>query len=376
MYNNYEIRLQELKDDGNFREIKSPDTSNSIIDLSSNDYLGIASNAIYVDEFYSKYPITDIAMSSSASRLLTKHQHDYFALEKMLSNLYARDVLIFNSGYHANTGIISALCDKRTLIVADKLVHASIIDGIILSRATFIRFRHNDYDHLQSILEKEATKYDNVLIISESIFSMDGDKSNLQSLVDIKHLFNNTMLYIDEAHGFGVYGNRGLGLAEEMGLINDIDIIVGTFGKAAASMGAFVVTNNIIKQYLINSARSFIFSTALPPISCAWTKFIIEKIITMDTERIHLAEISSKLYEFINPLNNGIESTSQIVPLVIGDSKKTLFLSEQLKIKGYQALPIRTPTVPKGTERIRFSLNASILNSEIDKLIKDVTNIL
>lgn len=376
MYNNYEIRLQELKDDGNFREIKSPDTSNSIIDLSSNDYLGIASNAIYVDEFYSKYPITDIAMSSSASRLLTKHQHDYFALEQMLSNLYARDVLIFNSGYHANTGIISALCDKHTLIVADKLVHASIIDGIILSRATFIRFRHNDYDHLQSILEKEATKYDNVLIISESIFSMDGDKSNLQSLVDIKHLFNNIMLYIDEAHGFGVYGNRGLGLAEEMGLINDIDIIVGTFGKAAASMGAFVVTNNIIKQYLINSARSFIFSTALPPISCAWTKFIIEKIITMDTERIHLAEISSKLYEFINPLNNGIESTSQIVPLVIGDSKKTLFLSEQLKIKGYQALPIRTPTVPKGTERIRFSLNASILNSEIDKLIKDVTNIL
>lgn len=347
-----------------------------LIDLSSNDYLGIAANNSYVEEFYSKYPQKDIAMSSSASRLLSIHQHDYFALESLLADLYGRDVLLFNSGYHANTGIISALCDKSTLIIADKLVHASIIDGIILSRAPYIRFRHNDYEHLESVLKKEATKYNTVLIVSESVFSMDGDKSDLKRLVDIKSSYSNTMLYIDEAHSFGAFGNKGLGLAEELDIINDIDILVGTLGKACASIGAFAVTNGVLKKYLINSARSIIFSTVIPPISCAWSKFLIEKIVNMKAEREHLSKISLSFYNYINPLNNGIESASQIVPLIVGDSNKTLLISEQLKNLGYIALPIRTPTVPKGTERIRFSLNASLPEYAIYKLIKDLSKLL
>lgn len=375
MTNKFAQVLTELETSGNLRKIPA-ETTDSLIDLSSNDYMGIAADRKLLDIFYGQTPVDAFRFSSSASRLLSDKQREFLALENLLASLYHKEALIFNSGYHCNTGVISALADKNTLILADKLVHASIIDGIILSRAEFTRFRHNDLKHLHILLEKNAGQFDTILVIVESIYSMDGDICNLEKLVSLKKEYPNVLLYVDEAHGFGVRGKYGLGIAEECNVIPDIDILVGTLGKAAASAGAFVITNDILKKFLINKARSFIFSTALPPISCLWSKFVVEKLTEMESRRKHLLETSEFLNEHFTTYNKDIRSHSQIVPLIVGDSKKAMDLSVRLKRLGYQALPIRTPTVPKGTERIRFSLNANISTDTAKKLLADLKTVL
>ena len=367
--------LQQIEQQGNLREIPA-EPAEGLIDLSSNDYMGIATNRHLFEEFYSQCDRNDIYMSSSASRLLSQKQKDYDALECLLKDLYKKEILLFNSGYHANTGTISAIAAGNTLIVADKLVHASIIDGITLSRRDFLRFRHNDITHLRTILSKKASEYDRIIVVAESIYSMDGDICDLNSLVALKEEYPNVILYVDEAHGFGVRGKYGLGIAEESGLISQIDIIIGTFGKAAASTGAFTATSATLKKFLTNKARSFIFSTALPPVSCLWTKFVVEKLTGMDKERKQLLDTSEYLNEKFSAYNGNIRSHSQIVPLITGSSNKAVALSKELLKRGYIALPIRKPTVPEGTERIRFSLNAKFRKEQAERLYAEIKDII
>lgn len=367
--------LQQIEQQGNLRKIPS-EPAEELIDLSSNDYMSIASNRSFFEEFYNQCDKNDIYMSSSASRLLSQKQKDYDALECLLKDLYKKEILLFNSGYHANTGTISAIAAGNTLIVADKLVHASIIDGITLSRRDFLRFRHNDITHLRTILSKKASEYDRIIVVAESIYSMDGDICDLNSLVALKEEYPNVILYVDEAHGFGVRGKYGLGIAEESGLISQIDIIIGTFGKAAASTGAFTATSATLKKFLTNKARSFIFSTALPPVSCLWTKFVVEKLTGMDKERKQLLDTSEYLNEKFSAYNGNIRSHSQIVPLITGSSNKAVALSKELLKRGYIALPIRKPTVPEGTERIRFSLNAKFRKEQAERLYAEIKNII
>lgn len=342
-----------------------------MLNLSSNDYLGLAADRELREEFLQTLTPDNFLPTSSSSRLLTGNFSIYEELEAELAALFGTEAaLVLNSGYHANMGILPAVSNQHTLILADKLVHASIIDGIRLTTARCIRYRHNDLAQLERLLEQNHSYYQQIIVVTESIFSMDGDQADLQALVGLKRKYTNVLLYVDEAHAFGVRGKRGLGCAEEAGCIKDIDFLVGTFGKAAASAGAYIVCSRVIREYLVNRMRTLIFTTALPPINIAWTLFVVRKLAGMQERREHLAKISRMLREALQAKGYQCPSTSHIVPMIIGSSEDTVLRAEALQRHGFYALPVRPPTVPEGTSRIRFSLTAEIKEQEIEKTIK------
>lgn len=345
------------------------------LDLISNDYMSLGARySEFLEEFLDRYAETP--MSASASRLLQKHQNEHNSLEKMLSSLYEKSILLMNSGYHANTGALSALSIPGTLIVSDKLIHASMIDGIRLGHGDTARFAHNDMRTLRKILEKKASQYRSVVVAVESVYSMDGDLSPLEELVAIKNDYPNVLLYVDEAHAFGVFGDKGLGLAEELGLLPDIDILIVTLGKAAAGYGAFIATSKNLHSYLINCARSFIFSTALPPSIVAWDKFMIKKLIGMRDERKYLRELSEWFRKRVEDIT-GMEcqSRSQIIPIHAGSASRAIEMASLLRDAGVDALPIRRPTVAAGTERLRLSLSAGMTREELGIVLAAINSI-
>lgn len=341
-----------------------------MLNLSSNDYLGLAADRRLREEFLETLTPDTFLPTSSSSRLLTGNFTGYTELEQELARLFGTEAaLVFNSGYHANTGILPAVSDAQTLILADKLVHASLIDGIRLSAARCIRYRHNDLAQAGRLVEEHHRTYSRIILVTESIFSMDGDEADLRALVALKKRYDNLLLYVDEAHAFGVRGPQGLGCAEEAGCIGDIDFLVGTFGKAAASAGAYIVCRQVVRDYLINRMRTFIFTTALPPVNIAWTLFIVRKLADMRERRAHLAHIGRLLRDALAARSYACPSTSHIVPLMVGPSADTVLRADQLQRHGFYALPVRPPTVPEGTSRIRFSLTAGVREDEILRLI-------
>ena len=341
-----------------------------MLNMSSNDYLGLASNENLRQSFLQQYGDNFPSFTSSSSRLLTGNFPVYTDLEQLIAQRFQREsVLLFNSGYHANLGILPALTTTKSLILADKLVHASMIDGIRLSQCAFFRYRHNDYEHLKNLLEKNAGKFDRTFIVTESVFSMDGDVADLKHLVQLKKQFPNTYLYVDEAHAIGVYGKNGLGIAERANVISDIDLLVGTFGKALASMGAYVVCDQILKECLINQMRPLIFSTALPPFNVAWTHFIFERLPQLSKERTHLEHLSAFLRQEVEHRTQIMPSQTCIVPYILGENEATLAKAKELQEQGYYCLPIRPPTVPKGTSRIRLSLTADMTMDEVKQFV-------
>ena len=341
-----------------------------MLNMSSNDYLGLASNENLRQSFLQQYVDNFPSFTSSSSRLLTGNFPVYTDLEQFIAQRFQRESsLLFNSGYHANLGILPALTTTKSLILADKLVHASMIDGIRLSQCEFFRYRHNDYEHLKSLLEKNAGKFDRTFIVTESVFSMDGDVADLNYLAQLKTQFPNTYLYVDEAHAIGVYGKNGLGIAEQANVIADIDLLVGTFGKALASMGAYVVCDQILKECLINQMRPLIFSTALPPFNVAWTHFIFERLPQFSKERTHLEQLSIFLRQEVEHRTQIMPSQTCIVPYILGENEATLAKAKDLQEQGYYCLPIRPPTVPKGTSRIRLSLTADMTIDEVKQFV-------
>ena len=374
--------LQHLKDAGDYRSIPL-ETKGDVVDFSTNDYMGIAADGELRERFFADPAARNLPMSSSASRLLASRQIDYFNLETFLRLLYGkycggdRAALLFNSGYHANTGLVSSLAADDTYIIADRLVHASIIDGIVLSRAPFTRFRHNDYSHLEQLIERHKDEKKKILVIVESVYSMDGDSADIERLIDIRRRYPQVMLYVDEAHAFGVRGPRGLGLVAASSAPQEVDVIVGTFGKAAGSMGAFAITSGSVREFLVNTARSFIFSTALPPMQAAWTRFALGALLSAERRRAHLQWLAEKLQKVLQKYSTAPIAVSHIQPLVIGDSRKVVELSHKLlNIYGLKALPIRRPTVPPGTERLRISLSASLNGREIEELDRALADLL
>lgn len=363
--------LELLKKRGLLRQLRSTHQQGKYIihddkqylNLSSNDYLGISSDLDLQKEFFENCRFDYFMMGSLSSRLLTGNSPEKEDFEYALARLYNREAcLLFNSGYHANIGILPALAGKDDLIIADKLIHASIIDGLKLCGCQWLRYRHNDYNDLESKLEHLSGKFRNIYVVTESIFSMDGDCADLEALVALKRKYS-FFLYLDEAHAVGIRGDNGLGLAEEAGLISDVDFIVVPCGKAVASEGAFIVCDKYIKELLINKSRSLIFTTAAPPVNTLWTKFIFEKIPGMKSERFHLAYITDlfriKLQDY------EVSGSTHIIPLLFKDNEECLVSSTQLSENGIWALPVRYPTVPVNKPRIRFSFTAAFDETDI-----------
>lgn len=365
--------LTGLESSGNLRHIPCDRSATDILDFSTNDYMGLAGRHDLRREFLESPAASDALFTSSASRLLAATQRYYDELETTLSRLYGRPALMFNSGYHANSGLIPAITDRNTLILADRLVHASIIDGIMLSKCEWTRFRHNDITHLRHLIESRRPDGNNILVIVESIYSMDGDLAPVEDLIAIKKDYPELTLYIDEAHALGVAGNQGLGLAASSSTPQAWDIIVGTLGKAAASMGAYAVMSESLRSLAINRCRSFIFSTAIPPFNAAWSTFMLHKLTAMDAERRHLARLSGLLADGLTQITGTPHIPSHIQPLIIGDAKKAVQLSQSLENEGLKVLPIRTPTVPPGTERLRMSLSASMTPADVERLVRAIS---
>lgn len=367
MLKNLDKQLQKLKEHSHFRDIKNFESKDEkyiylngkkLINLSSNNYLGFADNKTLTEEFLNTVN-AEYSFGSASARLLTGTLPVYKELETLLAQLFNKDkALLFNSGYHANVGINSSIAGKGDVIFSDKLNHASIIDGMRLGESKFFRYPHNNMEALEKLLIRERNNFDNAVIVSESVFSMDGDIADLKKLVELKEKYS-CILILDEAHAFGVFGQIGLGVCETLGIIDKVDLIVGTFGKAIGSMGAFAVGNKTLIDYLTNKARSFIFSTALPPINIAFTKWILENKLPKTYEkRMQMLSIAKKA-----------GSDSHIIPIVIGGNKETIETCEILYQNGYFTLPIRPPTVPEGTSRLRLSLTTEITEQELNNAI-------
>lgn len=384
MIKNYKDELNKLKSMSQLRKISDIGSKTckyiqvsgqKLLNLSSNNYLNIADN-IEIYERFNQYLTQNkecFSFGSASSRLLTGNLPVYNKLEKLLASMFKKDAcLLFNSGYHANIGVMSSIAGKGDVIFSDKLNHASIIDGMKLSDAEFIRFKHADYDDLELKLLKNRDKYKNAIIVSESVFSMDGDVGDLSKLVELKDKYN-SLLILDEAHAFGLFGKNSLGIAEHLDIIDKIDVIIATFGKSIGSMGAFAVANSTIIDYFINKSRSFIFSTVLPPINILWTKFIIEEVLpSLDAEREHLIKISSLLKSKLTEYEIKTAGNSQIVPVIIGNNDTTVLLAETMKNSGFLTLPIRPPTVPPNSSRLRLSLTCDITEQEIIAVAKAI----
>ena len=374
----YSEKLSQLKENFNFRSLSELEIKDKyvflegkkLLNLSSNDYLGISAKDEIRKKFLENY---DKQISIPSARLLCANSSSYFELENYLAEVFKKErALLFNSGYHANVGIYSSLAKKGDVVFCDKLNHASIIDGIRLGGADLIPFKHANYDDLESKLNRYAKKYENVIISSEALFSMDGDFCDVKKLVELKEKFG-AILIIDEAHSFGVYG-KGLGYCAQEKMLDKIDLIMATFGKAVGSYGAFCVGNKILIEYLTNFARSFIFSTVFPQISAEFAYFVLKNyIFSSNVLQDKLLNLKNYVHKNLSELN--ILGSSYIVPIVLGENEKALSASKLLYDNGFYSLAIRYPTVAKNSARLRISLNSSIEFEDLNPLFDVLSRI-
>lgn len=331
-----------------------------MLNFSSNDYLGLSTNPRLIEEFRAETDVMALSYSAASSRLFSGNHQYYQMLESDLADWYEKEAaLVFNSGYHAATGILPALGGKRDLILADRLVYPGLVDGLRLSEATVLFYRHADYEHLRELLERSREEYENVFVATESVFGMEGDVADLQQLCDLKKEFD-AFLYVDEAHAIGVRGTNGLGCCEEQACIEDVDFIVGTFGEAFASLGAFVVCEGVFRDYLVNMQRSLVFTAALPPVNVAWTRFILNRMPDFYELRLKLSGFSRQLREALVAGGFETRGSSHVVPLICGSNEDSAEMSALLQDNGFFVLPVRYPMLPRHEARLRFSLNASI----------------
>lgn len=378
---NIEEELKLLKENNMFRHISPIEqkqgecaivNGKKLVNFSSNDYLGLSTSKELVEEFCSKFiKSPEFCFSSASARLLSGTSQIYQDLETTIANLFQKEAaLIFNTGYQCNLGVVSTLAGKGDVIFCDKLNHASIIDGMRLSEGTFYRYKHLDYENLEELLKKHRDKYNRAIIISESVFSMDGDIADIDKLIELKKKYN-SLLMIDEAHAFGAVDENCAGMSN----YKDVDIITATFGKALASFGAFAVASKNIIEYLINKARSFIFSTSIPPVNIMWTNWLLtEKRNIVEQQREKLSKLIIQVHKYLIEIGLDTISETQIIPIVMKSPDKAEKIAQKLCECGYFVLPIRPPSVPIGTSRLRLSLTANMEFEQVKRLFDVIKN--
>ena len=338
------------------------ETGKALLDFSSNDYLALSLHPRVIEE---SHRYLDLAGSGAgAARLMSGDLELYHELEEKIARLKGREAaLLFGSGYMANSGIIPALAGRHDAIFSDRLNHASIHDGCRLAGAKVHRFRHNDLNHLEELLHRHRGS-GQALIVVESIYSMDGDFCPLRELAALKEQYD-CLLMVDEAHATGLYGSNGSGLIEEEGITDQVDIAMGTFGKALGSYGAYIAASRDMVEYLINRARSFIYSTALPPAVIGASSAAVDIIQTEPKLR---RELHGKALLFKEILKKGgvdHPGPSQIIPVLVGDSDRAVAMAARLRKEGIFATAVRPPTVPPGTARLRFSITLHLSDDDI-----------
>ncbi|MEA1867931.1 MAG: 8-amino-7-oxononanoate synthase [Thermodesulfobacteriota bacterium] len=344
----------------------------TFVDFSSNDYLGLADHPSLIEG--AKKAMEKWGTGARASRLMSGDLEIHHRLESAIAALKGKEAgLLFGSGYLANTGIIPALCGRNDVIYSDRLNHASIVDGVLLSRARFYRFRHNDLNHLEDLLKSHRSKYRKAMIVVESVYSMDGDQAPVSGLLELRGRYG-AMLMIDEAHAIGVFGAKGEGIISQTGA-DAVDVILGTFGKALGGYGAFVAVSNRMKQFLLNRARTFIFSTALPPAVIGANLAAVKLLDEEPERRTRVCESASELRRALKEdMGLNTPSESQIVPVMVGDSKSALSLAASLQDAGFFVKAIRPPTVPKGQARIRLSITANHSAGDVRQLLEALSD--
>lgn len=333
--------------------------------FASNDYLGLSKHPLLREravEYTMRY-----GTGATASRLVCGTYDCMEALEEKLAVLSGTEkTLILPSGFQTNVSLFPALADKHSLILSDELNHASIVLGCRLARCAVEVFPHNDYDALEMILAEKAHRFSRLVIVTESVFSMDGDRADISRLVQIAEKFS-AILVVDEAHAVGVLGQKGMGLSVGQG----VDIIMGTFSKALGASGAYLACAKDVALYFVNCCAGFVYSTALPPAVIGAVDAALDLVQTMEEDRRELEKKSDFVRKSLHKLglNTGL-SSSQIIPVIIGSERETLDLSQHLRSRNVFALAFRPPTVPPGTSRIRISLSAAHSWDDIERLVE------
>ena len=369
--------LKALQDAGLYRRLRRVDgdqdatltiDGREVINFSSNNYLGIANHPSLASA--AKEAIDRYGCGAGASRLISGNMALHEELEAKLAEFKGTQAaLVFNSGFQANTGILSTLVGEGDVIFSDALNHASIIDGCRLSRAKTEVYRHCDLGQLERQL-KQAPSGARKLIVTETIFSMDGDQAPLLGIVELAEKFA-AMVMVDEAHATGIFGANGAGVVAKLGLGERVPIQMGTLGKALGGFGAYVAGSRALRELLINRCRSFIFTTALPPAVMAMALAAIDLVRDEPQRRAALWENCRSLKHGLNGLGFQLGSSeSPILPLIIGEAEKCMKFSDELLASGVFAQGIRPPTVPPGTSRLRITLMATHSAAQIERALK------
>ncbi len=375
--------LKKIKKSGLYRELKIVKSAQgthleikgkTYLSFCSNNYLGLANNPLVIKAV--KDAVEKYGWGAGASRLVSGNMTLHEKLENEISRFKGKEAsIVFPTGYMANIGTISSLVSNGDLVISDKLNHASIIDGCRLSGADFRVYPHCDMEKLENILKK-SSKYSRKLIVTDTVFSMDGDLAPLPDIVRIAHKYK-AMVMVDEAHGTGVFGKRGGGVVEHFNLSKKVGIVMGTLSKAVGSLGGYVTGDTDLINYLRNKARTFMYTTALPPAVCAASIAGIRLIRENPSLRTSLWNNVSYLKKELDLLSfNVISSESPIIPILIGDAKKAVDVSAFLYKKGILIPAIRPPTVPAKSSRLRMTVMSTHTREDMERLLDVLKTVL